>query len=89
MNLLVFGSSPGRVDDAILILETCQKLDPYNGQITDMLGQLKRSKIPAPAAEQIKQAFAQIQENLSQGQTNAAEAIWTNCSISPARMPTS
>jgi tetratricopeptide (TPR) repeat protein len=65
----------GRIDDAILILETCQKLDPFNGQITDMLGQLKRSKTSAPAAEQIKQAFAQIQENLKQGQTNAAEAI--------------
>jgi hypothetical protein len=67
--------NPGRIDDAILILETCHKLDPYNGQISDWIEQLKRSKNAAPAAEQIKQAFAQIQQNMAQGQTNAAEQI--------------
>ena len=75
MNLLVFQSSPARIDDAILILDTCQKLDPYNPQISDMLNQLKRSKTAAPAGDQIKQAFAQVQQDLAQGQTNAAEQI--------------
>jgi tetratricopeptide (TPR) repeat protein len=30
-----------RLDDAILVVETCQKLDPFNGQITDLVNQLK------------------------------------------------
>jgi tetratricopeptide (TPR) repeat protein len=72
MNLLL---SQNRIDDAILVLETCQKLDPYNPQISETENQLKRSKNAAPASEQIKQAFAQIQEDVKKGQTNAAEQI--------------
>jgi tetratricopeptide (TPR) repeat protein len=34
----------GRFDDAVLIAETCKKLDPYNDQITDLLGKLKDYK---------------------------------------------
>jgi len=60
-----------RIDDAILILKTCQKLDPYNGQITDAINQLEQSKKGAPIA----QALAQAQQFLTQGQTNAAEQV--------------
>ncbi len=31
----------GRFDDAVLIAETCKKLDPYNDQITGLINQLK------------------------------------------------
>jgi tetratricopeptide (TPR) repeat protein len=34
----------GRFDDAILIAETCKKLDPYNDQITNLIEQLKQFK---------------------------------------------
>ena len=34
----------GRLDDAILIVETAQKLDPYNGQLTDTLNRLHSFK---------------------------------------------
>ena len=30
-------SSPPRFDDALLVAQTCQKLDPYNGQITGLI----------------------------------------------------
>ena len=46
MDLLLSQPTP-RIDDAILLLETCHKLDPYNGQITDWIDQLKRSKTGA------------------------------------------
>jgi tetratricopeptide (TPR) repeat protein len=74
MDLLLSQPTP-RIDDAILILETCHKLDPYNGQITDWIDQLKRSKSGAPAAEQIKAALSQIQKALAEGNTNNAAAI--------------
>ena len=60
-----------RVDDAILVLKTCQKLDPYNGQISEAITQLEQSK----KGTGIAQALAQVQQNLSNGQTNAAEQI--------------
>jgi tetratricopeptide (TPR) repeat protein len=77
MDLLLSQPTP-RIDDAILILETCHKLDPYNGQVSDWIDQLKRSKsgMTAPAvADQIKDALAQVQQLLAQGQTNTAEQI--------------
>ena len=37
--LCVLSQPSPRIDDAILILETCHKLDPYNGQITDWIDQ--------------------------------------------------
>ena len=74
MDLLLNQPSP-RIDDAIRILETCHKLDPYNGQISEWIDQLQRSKSNSPAAEQIKQALAQVQQDMAQGQTNAAEQV--------------
>jgi tetratricopeptide (TPR) repeat protein len=74
MNLLL-NQAPSRVDDAILLLETCHKLDPYSEQISYYIEQLKKSKTVAPPAEQIKQALAQIQQAIARGQTNVAEQI--------------
>jgi hypothetical protein len=74
MDLLLSQPTP-RIDDAILLLETCHKLDPYNGQITDWIDQLKRSKTGAPAAEQIKAALSQMQKALAEGNTNNAVTI--------------
>jgi tetratricopeptide (TPR) repeat protein len=77
MNLLL-NQPTARIDDAILILETCHKLDPYNGGITDVIEQLKRSKSGLPAtavADQIKAALAGVQQSLAQGHTNTAEQI--------------
>jgi tetratricopeptide (TPR) repeat protein len=77
MDLLLSQAAP-RIDDAILVLETCHKLDPYNGQITEWIDQLRRSKtgMPAPAvADKIQSALAGVQQALAQGQTNQAEQI--------------
>ncbi len=60
-----------RVDDALLVLKTCHKLDPYNGQINDWINQLEHSKASV-GADQIKQFFAQIQRAVEARQTNIA-----------------
>ncbi|HEX4120571.1 MAG TPA: DUF2723 domain-containing protein [Verrucomicrobiae bacterium] len=41
---LLLNEVPQRLDDAILVLETCHKMDPYNSQVSDWIDQLKRSK---------------------------------------------
>jgi tetratricopeptide (TPR) repeat protein len=41
VNLLI---TTGRVDDALLIASTSQKLDPFNGQIENLIYELKRIK---------------------------------------------
>jgi tetratricopeptide (TPR) repeat protein len=41
VNLLV---NSGRADDALLIAETCHKLDPYNGQMAGLVEQLRGFK---------------------------------------------
>ena len=75
MDLLLQGPVP-RVDEALLILETCHKLDPFNGQISEWIDQLKRSRMGGGTMnEQVKQAFAQVQTAMSQGQTNVARQI--------------
>lgn len=60
-----------RIDDAILVLKTCGKLDPFNTQISDAVNQLEQSKKGAPVA----QALAQAQQAISQGQTNLADQV--------------
>jgi hypothetical protein len=46
VNLLAYQSTPPRTGDAILILETCHKLDPDNSYISDVMARLKQ--IPQP-----------------------------------------
>jgi predicted Zn-dependent protease len=53
------------------VLQTCHKLDPYNGQISDWIDQLSHSR-PNSASDQIKAAFGQIAKAIEGGQTNAA-----------------
>ena len=60
-----------RIDDALAILKTCLKLDPYNNQISDWVDQLTRSKTTSPG-EQVRAAFGQVQHAIEAGQTNAA-----------------
>jgi tetratricopeptide (TPR) repeat protein len=68
MDLLL---NANRIDDALLILKTCHKLDPYNDQINSWIDQLERGKNSA-GADQIKQFLAQIQHAIETRQTNIA-----------------
>jgi tetratricopeptide (TPR) repeat protein len=60
----------GRFDDAILIAETCQKLDPYNQSITDLISQLKSYK--AQSAER-SQAIGQVNVMENTARTNPGD----------------
>jgi len=73
MNLLLNQPTGPRLDDALLLLETCHKLDPYNEQIIYYLDVLRKNKTAPSGAEQVKQAFGQIQQAIASGQTNVAE----------------
>jgi len=53
-----------RLDDAILIVETAQKLDPNNGQLGETLGRLRAFKANAPkVAENISKLQTQWKAN--------------------------
>ncbi len=59
----------GRFDDAILVAETCQKLDPENGEIVKLVNSLKQFK---QDNTQRAQAFNHIAEMEQMAQTNPA-----------------
>ena len=61
----------GRVDDAIRIARTCQKLDPFNGQITNLIDQLESSKHQA-SIEGARNVMVQIEGMIQARKTNDA-----------------
>jgi thioredoxin-like negative regulator of GroEL len=61
VNLLL---SMQRFDDALIIASTCQKLDPYNGQVVDLVHRLKDFQSQRGEAPQQQQGFAQLEEQL-------------------------
>ena len=56
-------------DDAILVGETCQKLDPYNTQITDLINNVKSYK---SQVTERSQAISQIDTMETMARTNPA-----------------
>jgi len=64
VNLLL---SMQRFDDALIIARTCQKLDPYNGQVLDLVKRLEKWKSDAmsgamPAAGNLQELERQYRE---------------------------
>jgi predicted Zn-dependent protease len=73
MDLLL---NANRIDDALLVLKTCHKLDPYNDQINSWIDQLEHNKNSAGGGgDQVRQFFAQIQRAIEAKQSNAAEQM--------------
>jgi tetratricopeptide (TPR) repeat protein len=60
----------GRFDDAIMIAETCKTLDPYNEQIGEMIGNLKKYK---EQNEDRMKAVSQIGQMEDTARTNPAD----------------
>ena len=60
----------GRFDDALLISETCQKLDPYNGQITGLIENLKSYK---KQNDERMKAVGQIDQMENTARTNPGD----------------
>ena len=59
----------GRIDDALLVARTCQKLDPYNDQVKGLVKQLGDIKDQSANRAQIE---TQVQHMENEAQTNPA-----------------
>lgn len=57
-----FLMNQGRPDDAVLVAETCRKLDPDNGQIVDLVDRLKNLR--NPSVTQIQDQVAQLEADV-------------------------
>jgi thioredoxin-like negative regulator of GroEL len=54
----------GRIDDALLVVETCHKLDPAYGQFTSLLDQLRSIKKQPEREAQTEKDIAQLEQEL-------------------------
>ncbi len=59
-----------RLDDAMLIVQTCLKLDPYNGQALGLLNNLKSFKQQQAGVEQSRSHLRQLEQDLRKNPTN-------------------
>jgi tetratricopeptide (TPR) repeat protein len=57
----------GRIDDALLVAQTCQKLDPYNGQVKGLVKDLRNIKDQSANRPQIE---TQVQHMEAEVRTN-------------------
>ena len=66
----------GRTEEALLVLKTFQKLDPYNRQGQDMVKQLEQSQPEAaPMTVTSDSVFAEIEADMRANQTNRASEL--------------
>jgi len=59
-----------RLDDALIVAETCIKLDPYNDQIKNLITQLKEFKSQSAARGQIQEQLQKLQSEVVAHPTN-------------------
>ena len=64
-----------RFDDAILVAETCLKLDPSNGQVQGLLENLKQYKKQTAGTNQGQAALPQLEDEVRNNPTNFQAAI--------------
>ena len=57
----------GRIEDALLVAQTCQKLDPYNGQVNGLMKQLGDIKDQSANRSQVE---TQVQHMENEARTN-------------------
>ena len=53
-----------RFDDALLVAETCLKLDPYNGQVRGLIDSVRAYKKQTAGLEQAKNTFQQLEDEV-------------------------
>ena len=77
INLLLAPPAPlqPRMDDALLIAETCAKLDPYNGQVADLVNRLRGYHKSAGDIEQTRNNLAAMEADLRANPTNFQAAL--------------
>lgn len=83
VNLLL---SMQRIDDAIAIVKTCQKLDPDNPSIDGLLGQVEKMKTDMtgqPGASPANAVFSEVGRLIQANQTNEAMQLLDQLVASP------
>lgn len=65
----------GRFDDALLVAQACQKLDPFNGTITDLIKNLNEYKKSNAGAQQAVSQMDQLQAAAQKDPTNAHNLV--------------
>jgi tetratricopeptide (TPR) repeat protein len=63
INLLA-NPNVGRLDDALIVAETCLKFDPYNGSIISLVEQLRGMKSGPNAKAQVESEIAKLETEL-------------------------
>ena len=59
-----------RLDDALIVAQTCIKLDPYNGQVSDLIKQLNEFKKQAAERGQMQDQLQKLQTEAANNPTN-------------------
>lgn len=77
INLLIQPPPPiaPRLDDALMIAETCLKLDPYNGQVLDLVNRLRGFRKNAAEMEQTHRTLQQLEAEVRTQPTNLQAAF--------------
>jgi len=65
----------GRFDDALLIAETCQKLDPFNNQVIGLVQNLRGIKKNAADFDQTQKTLQQMEAEVNKNPTNFQAAF--------------
>lgn len=72
INLLIQpppGIAP-RLDDALLVAQTCLKLDPYNGQVIDLVRRLKSYQSQSAELDKMRSNLQQMEDDVKKNPTN-------------------
>jgi tetratricopeptide (TPR) repeat protein len=59
-----------RIDDAIIVAKTCLKLDPYNGQVQNLISQLERFKSQSGERTKVEDELKKMQDEARANPTN-------------------
>jgi tetratricopeptide (TPR) repeat protein len=64
-----------RLDDALMIAKTCQKLDPNNGQVAELIGRLEGFKKNSGQMEKARAALQEMEDTVRKNPTNFEAAL--------------
>jgi thioredoxin-like negative regulator of GroEL len=64
-----------RFDDALLVAQTCLKLDPYNGQVRGLVENIKAYKQQAGGIDQARNSLVQLEDEVRKNPTDIQAAL--------------
>ena len=64
-----------RLDDALLVAQTCLKLDPYNGQVMGLVNNIQGYRKQSPGIEQAKSTLLHMEEEVHKNPANFQAAF--------------